>query len=164
MAKNFRLDGLSEVEAVMLGLGKSMSRSVMRRAAKKVLEPMIDTARSIVQAQSSDSGDLAKSLSVSTKLSKRQAKEARRETKSYSETYAGASALPHAHLVEFGTGERFTKDGKSTGTMPAEPFMRPAWDQHKSSMADGVGAELWEEIERTVARKSRRDAKKAAQG
>ena len=166
MAQRFRLDGLSEVEAVMTGLGKSMSNAVMRRTAKKVLTPMIETARSIVEAQSSDTGDggLAKSLAVTTKLSKRQAKEARRESKSYSETYAGAAALPQAHLLEFGTGERFHKNGKSVGSMKAEPFMRPAWDQHKSGMADAVGGELWEEIERTIARKDRRQAKKAAAG
>lgn len=36
---------------------------------------------------------------------------------------------PHAHLVEFGTDPRFHKStGKSTGTMPAHPFVRPAWD------------------------------------
>ncbi|MEO9521715.1 MAG: HK97-gp10 family putative phage morphogenesis protein [Parasphingorhabdus sp.] len=34
-----------------------------------------------------------------------------------------------AHLVEFGTGARVTKSGKSTGTMPAQPFMRPAVEQ-----------------------------------
>ena len=38
---------------------------------------------------------------------------------------------PHAHLVEFGTGERFTKDGKSKGSMPARPFLRPAVESKK---------------------------------
>jgi HK97 gp10 family phage protein len=165
MAKTtVRVEGLSELESAMQELGKSMSKAVMRRAAKKALTPMIETARSIVQAQSSDSGGLAESLTVATKLSKRQAKQARRETKSYSETYAGAGALPHAHLVEFGTGERFTDSGKSTGAMPAEPFLRPSWDQHKAEMPQAVGRELWVELEKAASRKAKRDAKKAAQG
>jgi HK97 gp10 family phage protein len=33
---------------------------------------------------------------------------------------------PHAWLVEFGTSQRSTKSGKSTGIGPAQPFMRPA--------------------------------------
>lgn len=37
----------------------------------------------------------------------------------------GARA-PHAHLVALGTKQRAHKSGKSTGTMPANPFMRLA--------------------------------------
>lgn len=39
-----------------------------------------------------------------------------------------AVTAPHAHLVEFGTVERFHKSGKSVGIMPPNPFVRPAWD------------------------------------
>lgn len=37
-----------------------------------------------------------------------------------------------AHLVEFGTGERQHADGASTGTMPAKPFLLPAWRLSKA--------------------------------
>lgn len=40
---------------------------------------------------------------------------------------AGDPDARHGHLVEFGTAERHHKDGTSTGTMPAEPFLLPAW-------------------------------------
>lgn len=40
---------------------------------------------------------------------------------------AGSPEARHGHLVEFGTGERQHKDGTSTGTMPAAPFLLPAW-------------------------------------
>lgn len=36
---------------------------------------------------------------------------------------------PHAHLVEFGSGPRSTKSGKSTGVSPPRPFFRPVVDQ-----------------------------------
>jgi len=39
----------------------------------------------------------------------------------------GSPEARHGHLVEFGTGERFHKDGSPTGTMPAAPFLLPAW-------------------------------------
>ncbi|WP_439559900.1 HK97 gp10 family phage protein [Roseinatronobacter sp.] len=40
---------------------------------------------------------------------------------------AGSPEARHGHLVEFGTGERFHTDGTPTGTMPAAPFLLPAW-------------------------------------
>lgn len=40
---------------------------------------------------------------------------------------AGDKDARHGHLVEFGTDERQHKDGTSTGTMPAKPFLLPAW-------------------------------------
>ena len=39
---------------------------------------------------------------------------------------------PHVHLVEFGTSNRKTKLGKSTGRVTAKPFIRPAWDVKKT--------------------------------
>lgn len=38
----------------------------------------------------------------------------------------------HGHLVEFGTQERHHKDGSSTGKMPAQPFLLPAWRLSKA--------------------------------
>lgn len=39
--------------------------------------------------------------------------------------FAGGPKARHAHLVHYGTGPRVTKDGKSTGIMPATPFFFP---------------------------------------
>jgi hypothetical protein len=39
--------------------------------------------------------------------------------------FAGGIIAPHAHLVHFGTAQRFTDDGKSTGAAPAQPFFFP---------------------------------------
>lgn len=40
---------------------------------------------------------------------------------------AGYADVRHGHLVEFGTDARQHRDGTPTGTMPAEPFLLPAW-------------------------------------
>ncbi|RMF11096.1 MAG: HK97 gp10 family phage protein [Alphaproteobacteria bacterium] len=40
---------------------------------------------------------------------------------------AAVFRAPHAHLVEFGTAERFHKSGKSVGSAPAQPFLFPAY-------------------------------------
>ena len=47
-----------------------------------------------------------------------------------------------AHFFEYGTKNRFTKDGDNRGFMTAKPFIRPAFDAHKDEIAtkliDGV--------------------------
>lgn len=40
---------------------------------------------------------------------------------------AGDPDARHGHLVEFGTAPRIRRDGSTTGTMPATPFLLPAW-------------------------------------
>lgn len=45
---------------------------------------------------------------------------------------AGDTDARHGHLVEFGTEDRHHQDGTSTGTMPAEPFLLPAWRLNKA--------------------------------
>lgn len=45
---------------------------------------------------------------------------------------AGDAEARHGHLVEFGTEERHHQDGTSTGTMPTEPFLLPAWRLNKA--------------------------------
>lgn len=72
---------------------------------------------------------------------------------------------PHQHLVEFGTeGRRFPKKarvlvetfgpgnvevlGTSVGPMPANPFMRPAWDSVKAKLAKNIPADMLKALER----------------
>ena len=66
---------------------------------------------------------------------------------------------PHAHLLEFGTGPRYHKSGKFVGAVMADPFMRPAWDQHRGQMLEKLGANIWAEIEKSLARAERAAAK-----
>ena len=49
---------------------------------------------------------------------------------------------PHAHLVEFGTADREQQTGKSVGSMPANPFFRPAWDSLKPRINANIQKEL----------------------
>ena len=157
-----KIEGLRELDAALADLGKSMSRTVMRRAAVTALTPIVEDAKARVIASTNGTGKLAESLTVSTQLSRNQRREARRATKSYFEIYAGAGALPEAHLLEWGTGLRFQRDPeKSVGFMPAEPFLRPAWDAFRSELPKVVGAELWAELRKAAARKAKRAARLA---
>lgn len=157
-----KVEGLREAEAALEALGKSLGRGVLRRVAKRALQPIAEDARAAVEASTEGTGDLSESIAVSGSLSKAQKKDARGDTKSFVEMHVGAGSLTQAITQEFGTGERFQKkSGKSVGSVVAEPFMRPAWDAHKAGLPAQVGADLWADIEKTAARKAKRDAKKA---
>lgn len=69
-----------------------------------------------------------------------------------------ASTAPHAHLVEFGTVERFwkTDSGKSTGVMPMHPYMRPAWDEKSPECLQIIKQELLVEIRKAEAKAGKR--------
>lgn len=157
-----KIEGLREVEAALADLGKSLGRGVLRRVAQRALAPIAADAKSAVEASTAGTGELADSIAVSSRLSKTQAKEARRERKDFVEVHVGAGALQQAHLLEFGTGERFQANGKSVGSMQPEPYMRPAWDAHRGEIVGDLADDLWAEIKKTAARKAKRDAKRAA--
>jgi len=161
MATKVKIEGLRECEAALEALGKSLGRGVLRRVAKRALEPIAADAQSAVEASTEGTGDLSKSIAVSGSLSKAQRKDARKDTKSFVEMHVGAGALTQAISQEFGTGERFQrKTGKSVGSVAPEPFLRPAWDAHKAAIPAKVGEDLWSDIEKTAARKAKRDAKR----
>lgn len=54
----------------------------------------------------------------------------------------GKWAGQHGWLVEYGSGPRDTSSGKSTGTMPAQPFMRPAFDTQMRNVLSTIRAEV----------------------
>ena len=72
----------------------------------------------------------------------------------------GRGGTPEAHLIEFGTGPRAHKSGKYVGAVSPTPMLQPAWDARKGQMLESLGQRLWDEIEKTMARR----AKKAAKG
>jgi len=161
------VEGLRETEAALRDLGKSLGKAVARRVVKRALQPVADRAKATVEANSKRSGGLAESIVVTTSKTKAARRVTRNTAKAgrfYTEMTAEATA-PHAHLIEFGTGERFQKkSGRYTGRGPAEPFMRPAWDAEKGVMPGEVGRDLWVEISKAAARKAKRAAKLAAKG
>lgn len=54
----------------------------------------------------------------------------------------GKWAGQHGWLVEHGSGPRETSSGKSTGTMPAQPFMRPAFDSQLAKVLATIKKEV----------------------
>lgn len=169
MSIDVRLEGFSELEEALDQLSKSAGRGVLKRGLKKAAQPTADLMNSL--APEGPTGNLKGSIVVGSKLSKNQTGEHRklvRDDRSSVEMFVGADynlSGRHAHLVEFGTGPRFHKEtGRFVGSMPPQPFARPAWDQDQEAMLERLSEELWAEIEKSIARAERKAARIAAKG
>ncbi len=118
MPQKFRIEGLKELDKALGELPRATGKNVLRRVARKALEPIIESAKTKVHVRS---GRLRDSLAVSTKLSRRQKslhKKLVRGDKSSVEMFAGAGAhsfVPQGIIEEFG--------GKF---QTPHPFLRPA--------------------------------------
>lgn len=152
-----KLVGAKELERNLLALPEITAKRVLTRALLKVSEPIVENA----QARSPRHyGKNMSKIVVSATLSRRQRRGTRKEA-GVRTVYIGVRPSPVAHLIEFGSGPRYHRSGKSTGVMPAQPFLRPAWDGGKFKALDDFGVILGREIERAATRLARRNSKKA---
>jgi HK97 gp10 family phage protein len=139
----FRVDGLRDLDQALMQLSKATAKNVVDRTLMKAAEPLEKTAQQLAPKRT---GKLADSLTVGRRLSNRQ--RARHRRGSEVEVFVGADALPHAHLQEFGTID-----------MPASPFMRPAWEQHKHEILGSISELLGHEIDLAAMRAARKAAR-----
>jgi HK97 gp10 family phage protein len=160
VSRTFRMElrGAKELEAALRELPKRIGKAAIRRALKKVAQPIAEDAKARVAVSS---GRLQRRIQVATTLSKRQRRSrARGADPNRVDVYIGAAPARHAHLVEFGSGpRRHKKTRKSVGTMPAQPFLRPAWDAGKHQALDQLERLLWQEIDKAARALRRRLAK-----
>lgn len=157
MKVRVRVDGLREVDAALATLpSKAVAKGVLTRVGKKRLQPIADRANQLAPDDPETPGGLHTSFTVGTKLNKRQtalrkkAVKAGTDPKFFAEVYAGTND-PSGVFQEFGTVNH-----------GPQPMLRPAWDEGKNGLLNGIGADLWAEIEKTAARAAKRAAKKAA--
>ena len=152
MTASLRLEGFRELEQELAKLGSHTTRRASaRRALRKAAQPMADLAQSM--APRGDTQTLAPSITVGTKLSKRQQglhRKMFRNDRAAVEMFVGAGPLSSAHTQEFGTIHH-----------APQSFMRPAWDQEQGPILDRLKAELWADISKAVARAERRAARAA---
>lgn len=151
-----KIEGLKDLDKALSELKTYTARRVGGRAAESALEPVAMAARQLAPKTFR--------VAVGKKLTKRQAREVRSaaaEGKHVLTRYVGPWA-PHAHLVEFGTVERFHKSGKSVGRMPPMPFMRPAWDGAGDQVLKILSEQLRVELDKAIARAAKSAARAAA--
>lgn len=169
MKEVVKLSGFKDLDRALGELPKATARNVLKRTLVKAGEPIADRARQLVPVLTSELKD---SITVSARLKNkagasefaaamraglgkaaavRALRDARRAGGgSFAEMYVGPGALPHAHMVEFGTSK-----------MTAQPYMRPAWESTKRQALDVIERELGNEIikaAKRIARSKRQSA------
>lgn len=135
--------GLKELDAALGQLTEAAGKGVLRRVGREALEPMDAAWRQKAPAlyhQLEQSGD------VGSKLTRSQRKQHERE--STVEVFAGPGPNPQAITQEFGTRYH-----------PAQPYMRPAFDETKFKVLDNVKEKLGAEIDKAAARAARKALK-----
>jgi HK97 gp10 family phage protein len=142
-----KVEGLKEVQAALRELPNATAKNVMKRVLLRRAQPVADVAKGLVRVFE---GHLQHSINVSTNLTRRQKARHRKVDRDDVEVFVGPGTDPAAHLNEFGSSHQ-----------TAHPFMRPAWDQTKDDLLEGVAADMWEEIERAAARLARKTARLA---
>lgn len=141
-----------------LGSDKDIRLSLRRALNNKAAKQMLAYAQSLAPKAT---GKMSRKLAISTTLSRRQRRERRQRgsADNFAALYIGAGPTGPGVLDEFGTRPRRHKSGKSTGRAPAQPFMRPAWENFKDAILAEFTKELWVQIEKSAKRIARRQAK-----
>lgn len=148
------LVGFDEFEDFLVQLPKVTAKTVVRNSLKKAAAPILTAAKAAAPA--GPSGKLRESFIISPKKKGRAKFKVRGGGM---EIFVGSTAK-HAHLVEFGTKERVSKDGKSSGRMPENRFFTRVWDQTWKEAEKILYRELWIQL----AKAAKRLANKAEKG
>jgi hypothetical protein len=146
MAEVFKMEGLKELDFALGELPKATERNNLVRTLKKEAVPVRDTWKDLAPR---DEGQYAESITIGTRLTRRQAREARKEGKNFAEVYIGTDD-PAGQQQEFGNINH-----------PAQPSGRPAWEATKQGVVDGLAKTLGDEIEKSRARLARKSARLA---
>lgn len=163
----FELKGAAELAQALRELGQDrLIKATLKRTLLKVAQPAAaDAQRRAPRGKERGKPHMADKIAVSTTLSRRQKRSrgwsAGENDGNTAHVYMGAAPKGPAVLAEFGTQRRHHKNGKDVGSMPAEPFMRPAWEAHKDQMLADFMKELWNQVERSATRLAKRQAKAA---
>ncbi|PJN95839.1 hypothetical protein CNY89_06125 [Amaricoccus sp. HAR-UPW-R2A-40] len=149
--------GLPELEKALAELGQRLGATVGYRVLEKVAAPIRDdmiAAAPFDDGVTRDSIKMIRASSERSRLGKAAYSQTLRDGGSIGEARGalrstmrglkassglagiiiGPGRAPQALLAEFGTGERFHKNGKSVGTMEAQPYVRPSWDKHAGGL------------------------------
>lgn len=154
---SMKVSGLKEIEQMMKKLPKRNQKKIKRQALRQGGDVIREEQRkNIDQIPNENLGAsgkerFKKSVGIVTSKSRLF------ESKVYvGPRYANVKhTAPDAHLIEFGTEDRYTKDGAYRGRIEATPFVRPAWEAKKRQAVEDTRRAL---VERTIneAKKLRR--------
>lgn len=163
-----KIEGVTDLSSAFDELSKATENNIKRRVLLKAGAPMQQAAQAAAPERSPASpakyfkragskvlrriGTLKILVQIGTKLTPRQASQARQAGKNGVEVYIGTRD-PIGRLEERGTAHA-----------AAHPFLRPAFEAHKNEVLEIVASELGGEIEKARERAARKTAKLLAKG
>jgi hypothetical protein len=145
--QHFKIEGLEDLDRALTELPKATARNVLLRTLKEQGQPIRDAGEAMAPLGPNNS---RAKYAVSTKLSRRQKKQNKKE--SMVEVYIGPGPDPSLLQQEFGNANH-----------GPQPHLRPAWDSNVRGVLNGIRQSLAEQIEKArarLARKAERDAAK----
>ena len=122
------ITGLQEVLKALTEAGKAITDQEVKKIVRDEAKAIINTAQSRAPSQ-----DIKESIGFIERNENKFTK-----TVLIGPRYYGGYRGQLSHTFEFGTRQRFTKDGQDRGFIEARPFMRPALDQHKTNIVTNV--------------------------
>ena len=152
MSVTMKITGFRDIEKALAKLPRGTAKGLARRAMKKELKPVKDMADVFWPGSGT-------AFRISSAIKGRQRADSHAQHgPSITNMFVG-SFERQAHLIEFGTGPRYQKSGKYVGAVSPQPMLQPAWDMNKHQVLDGLGNRMWEEIEKTQARRAKKAGK-----
>lgn len=128
----FKFQGIENVDIVFDALGNRLGARVMDAILKKAAQPMVKEAKRLAPK-----GKTRSSIGF---ISGRRDKRGRFVLMGPRKSKGGRLG----QLFEYGTGPRTRKNGGTTGSMPARPFMRPAFDTQNAAVVASVKKQVAE--------------------
>lgn len=158
MSIQLKVEGFKDIEKALAQIPAGTAKGVARRAMKKELKPIAEFANALWPGADDDTFIITSRIRAGQRGDSLE-KKGHSVTNMFVGAAGGPLGTPHAHLLEFGTGPRYHKSGKYVGSVSPSPMLQPAWDALKGGLIQGLGARLWDEIEKTMARRAKRAAK-----
>lgn len=164
----FKFEGGKALEKALRELRTTATaRNVAEKALMTAAEPIAQKARELAPV---DKGNLRESIKVAKKANYGRGRKGRsRGDVVYGFVGIDGSVLPpkdaktrrnkrRTRFLQSGGGVAAYSIFKEYGTssMPAEPYMRPAFEAKKQAAVDALGPALWDEIAKAAARAAKR--------
>jgi HK97 gp10 family phage protein len=169
----FTVEGLSDLEDALKELPKATAKNTIRRALTAAAQPIIQTATVLCRVRrirpsivvtkikftSGDAGKRAFAEAMAGGASRQEAGEAAHAANIAAESGGDDPSITSGVASVGPTRRAFYGFEFGTIHQAPQPFMRPAWDQHKRDALDLVKTELKTQIDKAVARIAKKQAK-----
>lgn len=133
--------GAKEIDAVLKGMPLELSHKVLGQAHADASKPLVDRAKLL--APEGANGNLVDSIG------------SERENIKTANTIGQVNVGPRrgrrykgqaAHLVEYGTKQRYNRKGAYRGIMSRKPFMKPAFESTKAEIQNRIATSLGKKL------------------